>query len=493
MVRFDLTAEDLFGNEAAEDEEQSIFISHLLRREDFASFENPINGIKIVMAYKGQGKSSLLRSLATNLQRKDEAFVIRTTGGAVFPEVTGYDPVKWAKAWKKELYKLIAVSYGAEIGFAWDHDAMSLVEEAEKEGSRRRNIFSAIFDRLNPKAKFSVAGDAGPALELGLERTRLPATNHERVLARSLSGEMNQIWLIIDDIDRNFRATRSDKAKIAGFFDAVRDMRNAIPQLRVRTSIRPNIYTSVRLDFESISHIRQYLLRLSWDEDQIRSVLARRVEGYLTRTAQLSTLDIPPAGKKRDEFYISLLFDTPIRWGETERPIHVALYTLSAGRPRWLIELCKRAAASAFEKNERKIDIEDVRGEMEDFGEARRSDLVAEFGAKCEQLSDLFDAFHSRREVYTTEQLYELIEERILAKFSPNIAGLSGRATSSDVATFLFEVGLFHGRRELANGKYEHIQFSGRPNAFSSLVGVEPSMKWEIHPVFRTALNLRAS
>jgi len=493
MARFDFTADDLFGNEAAEDEEQEIFLSHLLQREESTSFENPVNGIKIVMAYKGQGKSSLLRSLASKLQRKDEALVIRKTGGAVFPDVTGHDPVKWAKAWKKELYKLIAVSYGAEIGFAWNDDAMSLVEEAEKEGSRRRSIFSAIYDRLKPTAKITAGGSAGAGLELGLDRVRVTSGNHESILRRSLSGEMDQIWLIIDDIDRNFRATKSDKAKIAGFFDAVRDMRNAIPQLRVRTSIRPNIYTSVRLDFESISHIRQYLVRLNWDEDQIRRMLARRVEGYLVRSAQTASLDLPPPGKKRDEFYISLLFESPVRWGDAEKPVHIALYTLSAGRPRWLIELCKRAASCAFERNHRKIGLDDVRREMEDFGEARRSDLVAEFGSKCEQLLDLFDAFHSRQEIYSTTELYALIEDRILANFSPNIAGLSGRAKANDVANFLFEVGLFHGRRELAGGKYEHIPFAKRPNAFTSVVNVEPEMRWEIHPVFRAALNLRSN
>lgn len=491
MVRFDLTDDNLFGNEAAEDEQIDIFRSHLHRRDDLAAFENPTAGIRIAMAYKGQGKSSLLRALGETMGRRDEALVIKTTGGAIFLEVTGYDTGKWARAWKKELYKLIAVTFGAEIGLAWNDDTISLVEEAEKEGSRRRSILSAIYDRLTPSLKVAGPLGDGSSAELTAARARPPITSHERVLARHLDGSLSEIWLIVDDVDRNFRATKSDKARIVGFFDAIRDMRNSIPQLRVRTSIRPNVYASVRLDFESISHIGQYVTRLSWDEDQLRSLLARRVEGYLNRSFQSKGLNLPVAGPQRDLFYISLLFESPVRWGEASKPIHVPLYTLSAGRPRWLIELCKRSASLAFSRHSKNISIEDVRRVMEEFGEARRADIVAEFGAKCVQLSDLIDAFYAKKETYTTEELYALINGEILTKFSPSIAGLSGQARAPDVATLLFEVGLFHGRRDLLGGKYEHIPFSKRPTAFTSMMGVEPGIRWEIHPVFRAALGLR--
>ncbi|MEB1261620.1 hypothetical protein VDQ16_16080 [Xanthomonas campestris pv. campestris] len=484
-----MTADDLFGNEAAEDEDERVFHAHLLTRDDLLPFDAPSNAIRIAMAYKGQGKSSLLRSLATRLKRSDDALVINITGAAVAPEISGHDPVKWARAWKRELYKLIALKFGAEIGFAWDDDSISLVEEAEKEGFRRRNIFSAIYDRLKPSVKVS-AKASGVGLDAQLERVRLPISNHEEVVRRYLTGDVDQLWLIVDDIDRNFRATKSEKAKIVGFFDAIRDMRNAIPQLRVRTSIRPNVYTSVRLEFESISHIRQYLMQISWTEEQISEMLAKRIEGYLVRSAQLKSIDLAVGKDQRDHQLISLLFETPVRWGESTKPIPTALYTFSVGRPRWLIELCKRAAARAFKKHDSKITIEHIRNEMEDFGEARKSDLIAEFGAQCDQLADMFDAFHSKMEIYTTESLYQLIEEQILSKFSPSIAGLSGKARVNDVASFLFEVGLFNGRRD-AGEKYEHLSFHQRPNAFKSLIGSEPSMRWEIHPAFRTALGLR--
>lgn len=488
-VRFDLTVDDLFGNEAAEDEDERIFQSHLLQRNDLSSFAAASNAFRLVIAYKGQGKSSLLRSLAINLAANERALVVSTTGAATVPDVAGHDTTKWARAWKRELYKLIAVRVGAQIGIAWTDDAIGLVEESEKQGFRARSLFSAIFDRLKPSLKAS-AKVGSHSFEINGERIRLPTKNHEETLRRFLSGRVTEIWLIVDDIDRNFRATKSEKAKIVGFLDAVRDMRNSIPQLRVRASIRPNVHASVRLEFESISHIRQYLLPISWSEDQIRQMLARRIEGYLTRTAQIGGLQLPAEGPARDNFFISLLFKSPVRWGAGNRPIHVPLYTLSVGRPRWLVELCKRAAALSFAHNTNVITIEHVRGVMDDFGEARKSDLVAEFSAQCDQLADMFDAFHSRQEIYTTDELYATIEQEILSRFAPNIAGLSGRARAADVASFLFEVGLFNGRRD-KGAKYEHFTYSHRPTTFKSAIPPPPDTRWEIHPAFRTVLGMR--
>jgi hypothetical protein len=483
MPNFDLSDEELFGNEAAEDEDEDVFVSHLFLRNDLSSFLKATNPIKTAVAYKGQGKSSLLRSLETSSRDKEDEFVIRTTGGAISPEVSGHDAAKWAKAWKRELYKLIAVKFGAEIGFAWNDDSIGLVEEAEKEGFRKRSIFSAIFDRMSAKATISGGGSAE------LARTRIPTTNHEQVLQRYLRGGVDKIWLVVDDIDRNFKGTKSEKAKIVGFFDAVRDMRNSIPQLRVRTSIRPNVFASVKLDFESISHVRQYMVYVSWSEDQIRGMLAKRIEGYLQRTGQSS--QISPVGTKGvDLELIAQLFESPVPWGLSKRPIHVALYTLSAGRPRWLVELCKRAARRAFERNAQKIRLDDVRAVMDNFGIARKEDLIAEFGAQCPQLSDMFDAFHGKQEIYTTSELYDLIEREVLSKFTPNISGLSGRPRAEDIASYLFEVGLFHARRALGED-YEHVAFHDWSNAFKSTLGMDEGVRWEIHPAFRTVLGLR--
>jgi hypothetical protein len=485
VVRIDLKSSDLFGNEAAEDEVEAVFSSTLLRRDDLAEFDDARNSIKVISAYKGEGKSSLLRALASQLSEKEDCFVITTTGPAAAPDVSSPDTAKWAKAWKKSLFSLIAARVGAAIGMAWSDDSISLVEEAEKHGFRRKSLIGTITDRLRPEVSLA-GGSMTVALQSGT-----PERSHEEILKRFSNDKIRFIWIIVDDIDRNYRDTKLDKAKIVGFFDAIRDMHNAIPQLRVRTSIRPNVYASVRLEHESFSHIRQYILKMSWSESQIRQMLARRVEGYLSRSGQLSRADLASSGSGRDNDLISLAFESPARWGggEKKRLIHIPLYTLSVHRPRWVIELCK-LAASRHHAVGAKISIDDITAEMADFGESRKADVSAEFKIQCPQLDEMIDAFYEQKSIMTTEELFKIIEERILSSFIPNIAGMSDRPRSGDVASFLFEVGLFFGRRDLPDGSYEHISFAERPSLLRSRSNPDDGLRWEIHPVFRQALRI---
>lgn len=487
VVRIDLTAFQLFGNEAAEDEDEDVFWSNLLKREDLADFDSSANTIKVVSAYKGEGKSSLLRALGATMSRKPDCLVVSTTGSDASPELASPAPAKWARAWKKALFNLIAAEVGAKLDTAWTDDSMSLVEEAEKQGFRRKSLIGAIIDRMKPAITL-----ANSAIGVQLGSGKSAETNYEGIMQRFRSDDVKLIWLVVDDIDRNFRDTKQDRARIAGFFDAIRDMANSVPQLRVRTSIRPNVYAALKREFESFSHVRQYVLKISWTELQMRRMLAQRIEGYLGRTAQLQFLQLDKAGPERDAELIKLVFDSPVKWGRSEavRSIHIPLYTLSAHRPRWVIELCKVSAAKALSRHASRIGLEHINAEMAEFGQNRISDVVAEFKPQCPQLDELIDAFYGGRELYTTDQLAEHIETKVLAIFTPNIAGMTGAPRAMDVASFLFEVGLFFARRDIAGGGYEHISFAQRPGLLRSRIAPEEGLSWEIHPVFRQALRV---
>lgn len=487
-VRIDLKSPELFGNEAAEDEDEQVFWSNLLHRDDLAEFDALSNSIRVISAYKGEGKSSLLRALASSMSKREDCLVIRTTGPAAAPDVASPDTAKWAKAWKKSLFSLIAARVGVELGRSWNDDSISLVEEAEKQGFRRKSLVSTITDRLRPTITVGGSG-AG----LSVTKVDAPEKNYEQILKRFSSGQIHYIWIIVDDIDRNYRDTKFDKAKIVGFFDAIRDMHNAVPQLRVRTSIRPNVYSSVRLEHESFSHIRQYVSKISWTETQIRQLLARRIEGYLSRTDQLNKTDLSKSGPDRDNELISLAFESPVKWGggERRRLVYIPLYTLSVHRPRWVIELCK-LAASRHHSLGTKITIDDILAEMPDFGESRKSDISAEFKPQCAQIDELIDAFYGEKSIMSTEEVFAIIDSKILVAFTPNIAGMSGKPRAADVASFLFEVGLFFGRRDCDDGTYEHISFAERPSLLRSRVNPDEGLRWEIHPVFRQVLRTRS-
>ena len=69
------------------------------------------------------------------------------------------------------------------------------------------------------------------------------------------------------------------------------------------------------------------------------------------------------------------------------------LFTLTAKRPRWLIELCKASAIQADSRELKTIDYDSVISSMEDFGYSRMQDLASEYKEQCGQLFEIMKAF----------------------------------------------------------------------------------------------------
>lgn len=273
---------------------------------------------------------------------KADELVVSAIGPDHSPVVDSNDSDLWTREWKKSILKLVANEIGARLGLAFTDDAISLVEEAEANGFKSRSLVSAITDRIKIK-------------QSDLNRVRIPVSDHERLVKRYLSGRP-LIWLVVDDIDQNFSNTERWRVKLGAFFTACRQIVGVIPELRIRTAIRPNVWAIIKREFESLSHIEQYMHDLSWTQDQFRVLLAARIKAYLIRTDQWSLVSptLPYEKSAAEHALNALIFDTPMPWGGADgtRPPHIALWTLTAHRPRWLVELCKEAGKAA-EKNRR--------------------------------------------------------------------------------------------------------------------------------------------
>ena len=323
---------------------------------------------------------------------------------------------------------------------------------------------------------------------------KLGTPNPAATVQRWLRGR-EPLWVFVDDVDQNFQNTAASKTTVASFFVACREMGNVIPELRMRAAVRPNVWTTIKMEFEPLSHVEQYVTDLSWSESANRTLLARRVEGYLARNAQLDDLvdRLPTDQPQRERWLVAQVCQDPMPWGKggRERPPHVVLHTLSKQRPRWVVELCKVSAARAAKRDSRIIEKRDVLAELDEFGKRRIQDTVAEFRAQCPEIGELLAAFNREKEEYATDELLDLIQRKILDHAKPRISGVIATARPLDVAAFLFEVGFFFGRRDYADGTYDHITFSDRPSLLRARTGVDDGVRWEIHPVFRQALEIR--
>jgi hypothetical protein len=287
----------------------------------------------------------------------------------------------------------------------------------------------------------------------------------------------NPIWIFINDVDQNFQNIPQHKNKIASFFVACRELVNSVSELRIRGAVRPNVWTTVKLEYEALSHVEQYMTDLRWEEGSVLQLLAKRIEGYLTRTAQLEVLASRSLnGLDRDHALVELAFQSKMRSGKSVRPAHVILNTLSKHRPRWVIELCKAAGKHATQTQNSKITRDDIFAELAAFGGRRIQDT---------ELQEILAAFRRAKEEMSTDELFTVINNKVLNHLKPRIVGVMGAATARDVAAFLFEIGFIFGRKDFEDGGYEHIGFSERPHLLKSRTNIDDGLRWEIHPVYR--------
>ena len=91
MSLIDFTDPTLFGNEAAEDENDAVFRSYVVERPEVRRFLDPNRLIAIIRAYKGEGKSGRPGGFWTPATMFDQRLVDRLTrhAGLAFEVVPG--------------------------------------------------------------------------------------------------------------------------------------------------------------------------------------------------------------------------------------------------------------------------------------------------------------------------------------------------------------------------------------------------------------------
>lgn len=481
MALFKFNDVTLFGSEAADLEEESLFFSYAVQRPEVTEFLDAQHPVRIVSAYKGEGKSALLRLIEKRLQElPSKPLVVRITGSSLAPALTSTNEDEWMRAWKQAIFSLLSREIGATIKFAWTDDATSLVEEAEREGFRQRSIFGYVLDRVRGK-------------DLPLNQEKTGVANAERTLQRWLDAK-DKVWLLIDDVDHNYANTEHYRIKLSSFLAAVKDLMVKTPEIRVRFTIRPNVWQILRRSYEGVSHFRESILPLEWSLKDCEDMIARRVESYLQRTGEWHRISRTLTyGGRRTESLNGLLFETPMPWGrDSTRPATSVLYTLSRHRPRWMIELVKESAKKTHKRDGSKINWDDIKDVLGSFSKNRYDDTVIEFKSHCAELPELLTAFTNQKERYTTDELLKLIRDSVLQQIHPKIAGYTEPVQPREVAQFLFEIGFLSARLDRQDGSYEHKTFAEKPDLLDSRLNIDQGYSWEIHPVFRQALNLRS-
>ncbi len=143
-----------FGNEAGDDVDPEELATYFVEQDAFAKFLDTRKKLLVATARKGVGKSALLQWIAQQVATRDpEALVIRTRGADLVRSKFNLSstltaPNEHISDWMIRICALVNRQLAARLNIALTDDEITLIETAELEGYRSRNLVGCLLDRL---------------------------------------------------------------------------------------------------------------------------------------------------------------------------------------------------------------------------------------------------------------------------------------------------------------------------------------------------------
>lgn len=465
---------NLWGNEAADDEDPKVLNSYFVNQPEWHEFFNVNTSLAIARARKGMGKSALIRECAYRLRDQPENLVIAIKGTDLVAQrdFRNLSPSEQLYDWQQRICAVINRHIGAQIGFALTDDSIALVENAELAGLRSRNLVGALLDRLK--------GKIGPA-----ELQKLQIVDNKAVLSRSLESDRVRICLLVDDIDATFTESKEENLRLSTFFSACRDLAANFKGIAIRAVVRSDVWATIRKTDEALDKVEQYMLDIKWSVKGFRSVLAGRITSYCQRIGQQSLT----MGKSKEEIN-ELVFQANYPWGRHTAHPHRVIYVYAGGRPRWAAQLCRLAGAEALRVGGSDvIKFGHIKQVLEVYGRYRLDDVSREHRHQCPAVMEIVNAFGNGPATYPTQELLTFIKTTVLPHITIQIDGTK-ITEPLDVARFLYRIGFLLALDRLTSGQPEYFQFEEKPELLRNASNMDNGMQWRVHPSFHAALGL---
>lgn len=470
-----------FGNEAGDDATAEELASYFVEQPDFSQYTNKSKRLLITTARKGMGKSALIKRLYYVLKEKDpKALVIKCRGSDLSRDAFNLKtslatPNDHIRDWMVRLCALLNREIAKTIDFALTDDQITLVESAEFDGYKEKNIVSCLSARFE-----KLLDKLGPKKE--------EVKNHIEMLKRISAPH---VYVLIDDLDATFQNADSECLSLSTFFSACRYLTQDVLGVSFRVTMRSDVWPTIRRFDESLDKLEQYVSELTWSPDEFRTLLYKRIESQ----SKINSFEVPEkqyneSDERHEERVLKMLFVERVEWGEKNVQSYKVIHTLSYERPRWAIQLCKLAQSSALRKRKAVISKEEIDDVWGDYGSKRIADLVAEHKHQCKQIEELITAFRGADRRFSREELLVFVKNKITNHLALFIDSKKAN-TQLEVAHFLFRIGFLVARSEESSGSYEHYGFRAMPDLLSSRTDNDFNMKWEIHPCYRQALDIK--
>ena len=272
-----------------------------------------------------------------------------------------------------------------------------------------------------------------------------------------------------------------------------------------RVSLRTDVWALIKLYDEAQDKTGQYVSEILWGQEDFLALLSLRIKASLHHLKiPLPASKYPVTSRQYKELLLAMVFVPRMQWGDSRQvstmqpslpparmqETYRVIFTLSYERPRWAIQLCKLARDAAIRRHYQRIakgSIDDVWGE---YGAKRIEDLVAEHKHQCPQVNELLTAFRGAPRLMSRQELFTWVNNHVSEHLEVKIEGDLTRAPK-DIARFLYRIGFIVARSENEDGQYEHYRFDQMSDFLLSRTDDDFSVKWEIHPCYRQALDIK--
>lgn len=464
----DRTIRDMFGTDAAEDDDPARLKAYFFKNRAYQNIRANLP-LRILVGHKGIGKSALLK--ISHLEDQDDGIlslaiqpnnlIIKDSGNLSFIEkIDAYRSLIVGAISRKALEKM---------SFSGD---------------------SSAFGALEASAKRLVAA----LLRVAAEKVGIDADEETFRVRRNFQNSQT-IRVYIDDLDRGWSASKDDINSISALINAARDLTNEDSRIQIRIGLRSDAYYLYRTSDESTDKIEGNVVRLTWSRHDIITIMALRVAHYFNRSFDIDEF----SGRSQSEIARELhqILEERFSVGRGHwagAPIHIVLLSLNRNRPRDLIKLLTQAAQEAYRRGHNKILATDLENVFADYSSGKITDLVLEFKSEMPEIEKLLLNMKpstqqmknkDKRWLYTNDELIRKINNIISSNSLRFSSGkpVSGRA----IAEFLYKIDFVIARTDGVDGRPEWTQFD--QNRLLSSQFADFGYDWEVHPAYRWALQ----
>lgn len=448
-MKLDLLDPRLFGNEAGDDEDERTLASYFVEKPEFEVFESSTRSLAICRARKGMGKSALLNYIGYTKSLLPGNIAFKLKGPKLIENLSesARSPHDWLPQWREAI---LNVSHETQDKIT--NKDVSVFDIPEEDSYTLRDV---------------------------------------------LAKTDNITWVCIDDVDATYRKSPEEDLRLAAFFSCCRNLTSEYKNLRLRVSVRQDVWVSIRAVDEALDKCEQYIVDIEWSRTGTRSIIARRLKHYFSVIEFEGISDRPNSElsekirtryfSQPDKAVMLRLFPELYPWGRGTAEPYQVIHALSAGRPRWAIQLMRMTARETVKAGDHILKYGYMKQILPKYSQFRINDIIREHIHQCAQIENLIYSFSNHDPIFSTAELIIFVEKNITRLVDVYLDRDEKVAGSLEIAHFLFRVGFLEAVD--LRQKVIHYHYESAPQLLRSVTAAHDHLSWEVRPSYRAGLN----